>query len=703
MNTPPITAVATILVVDDDEGQRRVARAVLEAEGFEVHEAADGIEALESIALSLPDIVVLDVEMPRMNGFDCCRELRSDARTRLLPIMMSTGLDDTESVTQAYAVGATDFTTKPTNWTALPHQLRFLLRAARNLRQVREYAEQNDALLRALPDRVMRMSVDGEILESVWTEPSADPEAAAPPRQFISSLVGTKIAARALASLREASESGQLSTIEYEVAEDHAVRAKELRSVSCGAGELVVVERDVTEAREAQARLRQLAYIDSMTGLPNRTWLLDDLDRRSEASSQPFAMLFIDLDQFRLVNDLLGYDGGNEALTTIAERIAVRLAAKSSATADVDGYENVLVRLGGDRFAAICPQCDSPESLRAIAANISAAVAQPMLVTGQELVVTTSIGSCWYPDDGTNGIRLLQNAEMAAREAKSAGRNTHYEFTSSLRRRSAEHVDLVARLRRAIENDELQLHFQPKISLSNGRIKGFEALLRWHCARDGWVAPMRFIPVAEESGLIIPLTEWVLRSALRTAQFWHSHLQQIVPIAVNISARQFALREPAELIAQALRNSNMPARCLEIELTESAVMIDIAKTVEVLTDLRGLGIRSSIDDFGTGHSSLAYLRDLPVDAVKIDRSFVTGLDASDSASNHVCQTIVTLSRGLGFEVIAEGVETRQQQAILRAMGCDQAQGYLFARPMDVLHALNLMQGASGSEAAEVAV
>ena len=669
-----------VLIVDDDAGQRTVGRAVLEAEGFEVTEAADGVEALESVAQRMPDIIVMDVEMPRMNGFLCCRRMREDPATRQVPIVMATGLDDDESVTRAYSEGATDFTNKPTNWAALPHRLRFALRAARDLRRVQQYADHNDALLRALPDRVMRLRPDGELIDSDWT--SARELQPARQLETLEGIVGAAPMVAVQRMLRSAAESGELGTIEYQVAAEDFTRIKELRVTRCGTDDLLAVERDITEAREAQARIGRLAYFDPLTGLPNRQWLIDEMDRRIAATEYPFVLLLFGLDHFRLVNDLLGYDGGNDFLKTICARVASCL--------DTDGMQLSLARVSGDQLAVVVPALGSEDSVDRLVATITAVIAQPMKFASQELVVTASSASCRFPGDADTSVRLLQDAELALRDAKLAGRNTHRPFDADMRRKSSDQIDLVSRLRKALEADQLQLHFQPKIDLRTGRLTGFEALLRWHCARDGWIPPSRFIPLAEESGLIVPLTEWVLHAALRMARRWHQRTGHLVPVAVNISARQFALRDPAALIAQALQLTGSAAATLEVEITESAVMGDLSKAVAVLSQLRQLGVRSSIDDFGTGQSSLAYLKDLPVDTVKIDRGFIAGLGEASSPSNQICLAIVGLGHALGFEVVAEGVETAEQLEMLRAMGCDQAQGYLIARPMDAEQSLALL-------------
>jgi diguanylate cyclase (GGDEF)-like protein len=381
-------------------------------------------------------------------------------------------------------------------------------------------------------------------------------------------------------------------------------------------------------------------------------------------------VLFIDLDRFKGVNDTLGHAAGDELLQQVAGRLLHCVRVR-----------DVVGRLGGDEYALILPALERPEHAGSVAAKILESFAQPFEIGGRELFVTPSIGITLFPADGAEAGELLRNADAAMYRAKEEGRNTYRYYTAQMNRLAAEKLELEGLLRRALERGELLLHYQPKLDLASGRVSGLEALLRWQRPGVGLVAPGEFIPLLEETGLIVPVGDWVVAEACRQLKAWQAEGAPPVPIAVNLSARQFREKDLAERIARAARAHQVAPGGLELEITESALMSHDADVVAALGALRAAGMRIALDDFGTGYSSLSYLKRFPIDAVKIDRSFVSGVlsDANDAA---IALAVIGIGRSLGLRVIAEGVETEAQLEFLRANRCDEIQGYQFARPMD---------------------
>ncbi|MEX0957985.1 MAG: EAL domain-containing protein [Burkholderiales bacterium] len=434
---------------------------------------------------------------------------------------------------------------------------------------------------------------------------------------------------------------------------------------------VVLTCRDITERKRAEERAQFLANYDVLTGLPNR-FLLQD--RVTQACSQAHrnrlrvALMHIDLDRFKVVNETLGHFVGDALLKQAADRI--KRCARDGDT---------VARVGGDEFSVVFLNATSLQSLSATAEKVLAELGKPFSRDGQDLFFSASIGISIFPDDSANVDDLIKHADAAMHSAKTLGRNNYQFFTDALNREVQERMLLESGLRQAIQRDELQLLYQPKIDLATREIIGSEALMRWQHPDMGMISPTRFIPVAEDSGMMGQMGEWVLRTACRQIREWRDAGLEIA-VAVNVSPRQFKQQDLADLVFRVLRETGVPAALLEIELTESAVMEDAEASVIMLERLKDFGVRISIDDFGTGYSSLSYLKRLPLDVLKIDQSFVRDIstDPNDAA---IVRAIITLTRSLGMKVIAEGVETEAQLTFLNAYGCQYAQGFLFGQPM----------------------
>jgi len=468
-----------------------------------------------------------------------------------------------------------------------------------------------------------------------------------------------------------------------------ALRPADLRvqAVESGQGRHWLVHlRDTAEQRRTQQQLAQLANFDSLTGLPNRVLFRDRLSQamaRARRSGAPMALMFLDLDRFKLVNDSLGHAVGDRLLQHVAATLTQCLrAADSVSRLGTEGQPEpfLLSRLGGDEFTVIAEAIGGAEDAAAVARRILDALQTPFACGDEEIVVSASIGISMYPTDDVDLDGLVRHADMAMYRSKSLGRNMYSFFSDDLNAAVSARLSLEGSLRRAVERGEFQLHYQPKVCLHTGEVTGVEALLRWHCPGQGMVPPDRFIAVLEDTGMILPVGAWVLRTACAQLAEWDRAGLPPLAVAVNLSARQ--LRHPylASMVEDSLRENAIEPRRLEIELTESLLMEDSEGTRGLLESFTHMGVRLAIDDFGTGHSSLSYLKRFNIDTLKIDRSFVQLLPAS-SEDVAIASAVIALGRSMQMTVVAEGVETQAQATKLRALGCHQIQGYLIGRPM----------------------
>jgi diguanylate cyclase (GGDEF)-like protein/PAS domain S-box-containing protein len=432
------------------------------------------------------------------------------------------------------------------------------------------------------------------------------------------------------------------------------------------------VQNDITETKRYQDELERQANYDALTGLPNRSLLQDRLKQAiafAQRQNHSVAVAFIDLDRFKFINDSLGHNAGDRLLQTVAERIKSCLR-----------QFDTVARYAGDEFVLVLYDQLSEETISALLQRVLDNVSKPFQIDKQDVYVTCSIGVSVFPQDGREVGALLKNADAAMFRAKERGRNNFRFYTAEMNSRVAEHLSLETDLRRALERGELLLHYQPQVDLPSGRIVGAEALARWQHPQKGMIAPGRFIPLAEETGLILPLGEWVLQTACTQNKAWRDAGLPPVTMSVNISVRQFMRKDLIESLAKVIEASGLDARQLELEVTESLIMHNAEEFVATLRKLRAIGIKLAIDDFGTGYSSLNYLKQLPVDRLKVDQSFVRDI-FKDAGGATIAEAIITLGHSLGLKVIAEGVETGEQLDFLRHKLCDEFQGYYFSRPL----------------------
>ena len=678
-----MAAPGTVLIVDDDEAARLLMRKSLERSGLFVEEAADGLAALQVFQQTPADVVLLDVEMPRMDGFDACAALRTLPAGAHVPVMMVTGRDDVGSIMRAYEVGATDFLAKPIPWQLLPYRVRYLMRAGRVRTALERSENRHRALLSSVPDLLLLLDDRGKIVQLHGAhEAQGAFDVSKMLGQMLLEILPPEAVPAARDALAAAARREPVRELEFEFNQNGLSTFFESRFSSYGDGRLLVMLRNVTERRRAADRIRQLAYFDRLTALPNRelfTERLADSVRDSLKSDDRLAVMHFDVDHFKRINDSLGQAGGDALLRAIGKRLVSALRSA--------GVAGMVARIGGDEFMLFARGTGSVLNAGQIAQRILDEFHEPLSHDDRSVFVTPSIGVAVLPDHGTEAETLLRNSQAAMHAAKAAGRNRVEIFAGSVRLKSLERLELEADLRRSVENGALSLAYQPQVDLRSGKVIGFEALLRWRHPERGMVPPNVFVPLAEESALIVPLSDFVLSSALQQLKAWHAAGQPGLRMAVNLSSAQFTRCRMLEWVTGHLQRLALAPKHLDLEITESVLMFDSEQTTGVLRDLRQLGVHISVDDFGTGYSALSYLKRLTLDTVKIDRSFVADL-ASDSNDAAICGAIIAMAHRLGFDVVAEGVETESQLEFLREQGCDGAQGYLLAKPMAPEDALN---------------
>ncbi|HYQ71788.1 MAG TPA: EAL domain-containing protein, partial [Gammaproteobacteria bacterium] len=431
-------------------------------------------------------------------------------------------------------------------------------------------------------------------------------------------------------------------------------------------------------------QVHYIAYHDSLTGLPNRLMFKEYLKRaiaEAKRSQQELALLFLDLDNFKRINDTLGHQSGDLLLQNFADRLNGCLR-KSDIVSHVeqDNSSNIIARLAGDEFIILLPRTAGTSQTNKIARRILDALSEPFIVGKQELFVSTSIGIALFPHDGNSVDDLMKNSDIAMYHAKKSGRNNFKYFSRKMNEASLFKLKIEGRLRHAVENGELVLHYQPQVDLATGEISGAESLLRWTDSELGQVSPEVFVPIAEEYGLIIPISEWLVHETCRQGKLWLNKYAQSMTMAINISAVHLSGHNLEGLIASTLKRSGYDPQYLEMELTESSILSDPDQAIRTLVNIQRMGLKTSLDDFGTGYSSLNYLMRLPINRLKIDRSFIQNLD-KDGRSISIVSAIISMAHSLNLEVIAEGVELESHIRLLRRMNCDILQGYYIAKPM----------------------
>jgi diguanylate cyclase (GGDEF)-like protein/PAS domain S-box-containing protein len=679
-------SIKTVLLVEDNPGDARLLREMLNEEGSLSTQLIhlESLSAAEQyLAEQAVDIILLDLGLPDAQGLGAVQ--RAHAAAPRVPLVVLTGLDDELVAAQALQEGAQDYLIKGQ---IEPRGLKRALRYAGERRVMEEALfvekERAQVTLHCIADAVICTDVSGNItfLNVVAEKLTGWPwhEAAGRPLTEVLRMLGAKTNGTKPVSVEIPLARGSIvplppncilvrrDGVEIPI-EDSAAPIHDREGKATG---MVIVFRDVSVARAMALQIAHSAEHDFLTGLPNRMLLSDRIGQAIVLAPRHrkfVAVLFLDLDGFKHINDSLGHPVGDKLLQSVAKRLVDCVRASDTVS-----------RQGGDEFVVLLSEVEQLEDGAITARRMLQAVAQSHSIDQHDLHVTASIGVSVYPADGLDADTLVKNADTAMYQAKENGRQSFQFFKPAMNARAVERQSIEEGLRRALERREFTLHYQPKIDLMTGAISGAEALIRWIHPTRGLISPADFIPVAEDCGLILPIGAWVLREACTQARTWMDAGLPVMSMAVNVSAMEFRDENFLDSLVAILGETGLDARSLELELTESVLMKHAASTALILQTLRERGMRVAIDDFGTGYSSLSYLRKFPVDAVKIDQSFVRQI-STDGDDTTIVKAVIGMARGLKLRVIAEGVETPEQLAFLRAYRCDEAQGYYFSRPV----------------------
>ncbi len=598
--TPPK---GNILIVDDKQANLRLLSEALNEQGYKVRCVINGQRCLKAVQTIPPDLILLDIMMPDMDGYEVCQKLKADRKIREIPVIFLSALDEVIDKVRAFEVGGVDYITKP-------FQLEEVL-----------VRVENQLALQSAKAEIRRLNAELE--------------------------------------QRVCQRTTQLQG-----------RTEQLETANRA------LEREINDHRQTQKQLQHMALHDGLTSLPNRILFTNRLEqainRTKRRSNYLFAVLFLDCDRFKVVNDSLGHLVGDQLLIAVARRLELCLRPVDT-----------IARLGGDEFAILLEKLEDLSDAASVAERLNQELALPFYIDKREIFINASIGIVLGTKDYQRPEVLLRDADTAMYRAKELGKARYQVFDRCMHDCAQKILQLETDLQLAMARKEFTVHYQPIVSLATGRIIEFEALLRWYHPQRGFISPVEFIPLAEESGLIVPIGMWVLREACRQARAWQNQgLTQLpLKIGVNLSVKQFSQPDLIEQLDQILAETQLDGQSLKLEITESAIMDNGEVATELLQKLRSRRIQLSIDDFGTGYSSLSYLHRFPVDTLKIDRSFISRI-CENGKNQEVVRAIVTLAHHLGMTVMAEGVETAQQFDLLRKMGCELGQGYFFSKPLE---------------------
>ncbi len=681
-----------VLVADDDISLRISMGAALNKAGFEVIEAENGREALTLFKANKPDLVLLDVMMPEMDGFEVCTNIRNLPEGEFTQILMVTGLDDTDSIERAFEAGANDFVSKPLNWVMLGHHAKYMLRASRafqelnrsehRLARTQELAELGNWEYDFLQDS-FHCSPEASRLLGLNEQQQINYE------DFFSSVI-RKESLEVKEKFDIAIKTKNPFTNNYKIilpggTQRHILNRGEIFFNEDGVAEMMLgAVQNVTQLKNAEEEIRLLAFYDGLTGLANRTLFMDRLDHElslSKRHNKHFAILFLDLDQFKRINDTYGHHIGDLLLKTVSE-ILQKCIRNTDTTARPLGEnsESLIARLGGDEFIIMLSDIHEPGNAAIVARRILQEIQTNYDLEGHDITVTTSIGISVFPADGEDAEILLKHADSAMYHAKDRGRNNYQFFEKSLNVVVLERLSLEQGIRNGLEKGEFILYYQPQLDLSDNSIVGAEALIRWVHPQKGMIPPDKFIPIAEESGLIIDINKWVIQTACKQNDEWRATGLKPIRIAVNLSGYKLASQNIIQVIRDALQEAGLDAKYLEVEITENVLMRDTEEAVWILEQMKDLSLSIALDDFGTGFSSLSYLTSFPVDIIKIDRSFVMGCTTQKN-NLVIIKAIIAMGHSLGMKIVAEGIETEEQLELLKGFGADEGQGYYFSPPV----------------------
>lgn len=683
-------SMTNVLIIDHGETACVQVLECLTGAGFGVHTVLTSASALEYLINNPVDIILLDVGRPNSHGYDVCCQIRQAEDGQAVPILAFTERHDAKGVDQALLAGATDFETKPVNWSVLPHRIRNILRNREILEALGQSRKSLD-----VAQRIAGLGNWEYVLgsgELIWSdnlyrilglEPQSQKSSLSLYMQYVDA-TERDLLYRWFSSDDSKRTPSFKHRIITEMGEERQVKVQ-IRNENDSAGLISRkwgVVHDVTEQVQAEQKIHQLAYYDSLTRLPNRALFCERLARDiALAKREPteIAVLFLDLDNFKRVNDSLGHAYGDLLLQEVGERLQ-GCAQTINQAHDNEDMSCTVARMGGDEFTVLLRGLGNRDEVEGFANKLTDSLSAGYLLDENDCHTSTSIGISFFPDHGTSVDELLKAADIAMYGAKRMGKGCYQTYSQAMDENSIRRYRMEELLRTAIEADELILNFQPQMNLRTGELESVEALVRWNSEELGLVAPDDFIPLAENTGMIVPIGEWVLRTACFQAQEWIAAGVPLKRVAVNISVIEFIRPDFVKMVSQIVKESGLDASFVELEITESVLVEDTFSAVNTLQILKDLGFLLSIDDFGTGFSSLSQLKHFPIDRLKIDQSFVHGM-LSNVHDTAIVKAVVAMASSMKLKVIAEGVETKEQLALLNNIHCDEAQGFLLSRPV----------------------
>jgi diguanylate cyclase (GGDEF)-like protein/PAS domain S-box-containing protein len=681
------------LVVDDDFSLRLSMRAALIKADFDVLEAESGPQALDLFQSDRPNLILLDVIMPEMDGFETCTKIRKMPGGNDVQILMVTGLDDVESIELAFEAGANDFVSKPLNWLLLGYKAKYMLRAGRafhDLNQSKKRLQKTQEIARIgnweiiLSSNEFHCSPDACRLLG-YTQCDAGMSL----KDFLAPVVDEDHG-QVEKKFDYAFNHRQPFSLHYRIQLDdkkerHILNQAEIIYNESDQPEIMMgVIQDVTKMKLAEEEIRQLAFYDSLTGLANR-WLfqnrLEHEASKAKRQNETFAMLFLDLDHFKRINDSYGHTVGDILLQNSAKILQECIRNSDTICRQKEEeLETNISRFGGDEFIILLSNIKSPESAAVIARRIIKEMPVVHNIKGNLISITTSIGISVYPTDGTEPEILLKNADYAMYQAKEAGRNIFKFYDKSLNKAAIERFSLENDLVKAMEREEFLVFYQPILDLASRKIVGAEALIRWLHPHKGMIQPGSFIPLAEDSGLIIKINKWLIETICRQNNEWAKAGVGPVRISFNLSGYQLEVQNLIKTIKENLEKYSIEPKNLVVEITESVLLQDSQDTISILQDIKDLPLKIALDDFGTGYSSLSYLAAFNADTIKIDRSFIMGCTLNES-NLVIIKAIIAMGKSLDMNVIAEGIETEEQLELLNSLGVQEGQGFYFKPPV----------------------
>lgn len=691
----------TVLVADSDNAIRFAVCDTLRSAGFKVVEAKTGQQARDLFHQIKPDLVLLDLILPDLDGFELCRAIRSREHGAHIPIMIMTRADDVESIVLAFDAGATDFITKPLQHVILEQRIRYLLRTSQTFKALRQREQRLENAERIAQmgswewdSKSRHMFVSREFNRLLGFEPDHPTTV----RDVFQVMPENE--RRTLVEHFQQQGSRQQGTITLEHAfHDLNGRRRVIRHeaefINHDADHYTVIGTlcDITDEVASKEQILQLAYYDSLTNLPNRTFFKAHLElaiAQAKQADHPLAVVVLGIDLFTRINNSLGYDAGDELLKQVAQRLlqafddtnCIRLVhgAIDPHSTDTELCDK-LARLEGDQFVVLIHRFSKLDTIILLIQKMMKQLATPFTLRGSTVVLTASAGIALYPVNGQGSELLLRHANGAMQFAKSQGRNNFRFYTSEIDTKSKERLSIENDLRHAIRHNELQLHYQPKVHLRQRDVRSVEALLRWRHPVKGMISPAQFVPMAEELGMINELGVWLLNEACRQTRQWNEQGLPPIRTAINLSPIQIRSGTLVDDIRKALEKNGLIPNQLEVEITETVLLENSQQVMRTLEGLRSLGVKVALDDFGTGYSSLSYLTRFPFTTLKIDRCFVTDC-VRNAQSAAIVHAIIQLCKNLSLEVIAEGVETEQELQFLFQHRCDLIQGFYFSPALD---------------------